>query len=112
MNGAKTDERNYYAEKLHCFNRSNYQRNSFNNQRHKESNGRGVKMGKKKLQGADGMNFQLQLTIKGLESINLPEENLTNESGNDIMKISCWGGKLSAYVNLPNAIPPLILITL
>ena len=58
-------------------------------------------MGKKKLQGADGMNFQLQLTIKGLESINLPEENLTNESGNDIMKISCWGGKLSAYVNLP-----------
>lgn len=26
-------------------------------------------MGKKKLQGADGMNFQLQLTIKGLESI-------------------------------------------
>ena len=27
-------------------------------------------MGKKKLQGADGMNFQLQLTIKGLESIN------------------------------------------
>ena len=56
-------------------------------------------MGKKKLQGADGMNFQQQLTIKGLESINLPEENLTNESGNDIMKISCWGGKLSAYVN-------------
>lgn len=45
-------------------------------------------MGTKKLQGADGMNFQLQLTIKGLESINLPEENLTNESGNDIMKKS------------------------
>lgn len=63
-------------------------------------------MGKKKLQGADGINFQMQLTIKGLESINLPEENLTNESGNDIMKISCWGGKLSAYVNLPNAIRP------
>lgn len=63
-------------------------------------------MGTKKLQGADGMNFQLQLTIKGLESINLPEENLANESGNDIMKISCWGGKLSAYVNLPNAIRP------
>ena len=63
-------------------------------------------MGNKKLQGADGINFQLQLTIKGLESINLPEENLKNESGNDIMKISCWGGKLSAYVNLPNAIRP------
>lgn len=63
-------------------------------------------MGQKKMQGADGMNFQLQLTIKGLESINLPEESLKNESGNDIMKISCWGGKLSAYVNLPNAIRP------
>ena len=24
-------------------------------------------MGKKKLQGADGINFQMQLTIKGLE---------------------------------------------
>jgi hypothetical protein len=63
-------------------------------------------MGNKKMQGADGINFQLQLTISGLESINLPEESLTNESGNDIMKISCWGGKLSAYVNLPNAIRP------
>lgn len=63
-------------------------------------------MGQKKMQGADGVNFQLQLTVAGLESINLPEENLTNESGNDIMKISCWGGKLSAYVNLPNAIRP------
>ena len=47
-------------------------------------------MGKKKLQGADGMNFQLQLTIKGLESINLPEENLTNE----------WQGDLSNGGNL------------
>lgn len=63
-------------------------------------------MGQKKMQGADGVNFQLQLTVAGLESINLPEENLTNQSGNDIMKISCWGGKLSAYVNLPNAIRP------
>ena len=63
-------------------------------------------MGQKKMQGADGVNFQLQLTVAGFESINLPEENLANESGNDIMKISCWGGKLSAYVNLPNAIRP------
>lgn len=63
-------------------------------------------MGQKKMQGADGVNFQLQLTVAGLESINLPEENLVNKSGNDIMKISCWGGKLSAYVNLPNAVRP------
>lgn len=27
-------------------------------------------MGKKKLQGADGINFQMQLTIKGLEKLN------------------------------------------
>lgn len=63
-------------------------------------------MGVKKLQGADGLNFQLQLTVAGLESINLPEETLKNESGNDIVKVTCWGGKLSAYVNLPHAIRP------
>ena len=28
-------------------------------------------MGKKKLQGADGMNFQMQLTIKGLSLIHI-----------------------------------------
>ena len=28
-------------------------------------------MGKKKLQGADGINFQMQLTIKGLETVGL-----------------------------------------
>ena len=39
-------------------------------------------MGKKKLQGADGINFQMQLTIKGLETVTFPKETLTNESGN------------------------------
>lgn len=63
-------------------------------------------MGKKRLQGADGMNFQLQLTVAGLESINLPEETLKNDSGNDVIKITCWGGNLSAFVNLPHAIRP------
>lgn len=63
-------------------------------------------MGVKKLQGADGLNFQLQMTVAGLESINLPEEQLQNEAGNDIVKLTCWGGKLSAYVNLPHAIRP------
>lgn len=63
-------------------------------------------MGLKKAQGADGLNFQLQLTVAGLESINLPEECLKNESGNDIIKVTCWGGKLSAFVNLPHAIRP------
>ena len=41
-------------------------------------------MGKKKLQGADGINFQMQLTIKGFETVTFPKETLTNESGNAI----------------------------
>lgn len=54
-------------------------------------------MGKKKLQGADGINFQMQLTIKGLETVTFPKETLTNESGKDIAWIECLGGKVSAY---------------
>lgn len=53
-------------------------------------------MGKKKLQGADGINFQMQLTIKGLETVTFPKETLTNESGKDIAWIECLGGKVSA----------------
>ena len=63
-------------------------------------------MGNKKMQGVDGLNFQLQLTVAGLESINLPEETLKNKVGNDIIRVTCWGGKLSAYINLPHAIRP------
>lgn len=63
-------------------------------------------MGKKKLQGADGINFQMQLTIKGLETVTFPKETLTNESGKDIAWIECLGGKISAYVNLPHAVRP------
>lgn len=63
-------------------------------------------MGKKKLQGADGINFQMQLTIKGLETVTFPKETLTNESGKDIAWIECLGGKVSAYVNLPHAVRP------
>ena len=63
-------------------------------------------MGKKKLQGADGINFQMQLTIEGLETVTFPKETLTNESGKDIAWIECLGGKVSAYVNLPHAVRP------
>lgn len=63
-------------------------------------------MGVKKLQGADGMNFELQMTVAGLESVNLPEECLQNEADNDIVTVKCWGGRLSAFVNLPNAVRP------
>ena len=61
-------------------------------------------MGVKKLQGADGMEFQMQMTVAGLESISFSEESLKNKSGNDIVKVQCWGGRLSAFVNLPHAI--------
>lgn len=40
-------------------------------------------MGKKKLQGADGMNFQLQLTIKGLESIRVPNRKGEYKNGKE-----------------------------
>lgn len=63
-------------------------------------------MGVKRIQGADGLEFNLQLTVAGLESVNLPEETLKNNSGNDIVKLTCWGGKVSAYVNLPHAVRP------
>lgn len=58
------------------------------------------------LQGADGLNFELQMAFVGLENINTPKESLKNELGNDIVTISCYGGKLSVYVNLPQAIRP------
>ena len=63
-------------------------------------------MGKKKLQGADGINFQLQLTIKGLEQASFDRKPLKNQSGEEYAWIECLGGKVSAYVNLPSAIRP------
>lgn len=63
-------------------------------------------MGKKKLQGADGINFQLQLTIKGLEQASFDKKPLKNQSGEEYAWIECLGGKVSAYVNLPSAIRP------
>lgn len=57
-------------------------------------------------------NSRLAAVIKGVEDLDFGrfEDNqidlFGDASGNDIMKISCWGGKLSAYVNLPNAIRP------
>lgn len=62
-------------------------------------------MGVKKLQGADGMNFEMQMTVAGLEGAKFNEE-LKNKEGNDIVKVNCWGGKLSAFVNLPHAVRP------
>lgn len=62
-------------------------------------------MGVKKLQGADGMNFEMQMTVAGLEGAKFNEE-LKNKAGNDIIKVNCWGGRLSAFVNLPHAIRP------
>lgn len=63
-------------------------------------------MSVKKLQGIDGLNFQLQLTVPGLENIKLDESSLKNAKGKDIVKVDCVGGELSIYVNLPHAIRP------
>lgn len=60
-------------------------------------------MGMKKLQGADGLNFELQMTVSGLKARNFPEESL-HKRGNNIVTVGCWGGKLSVYINLPHAI--------
>ena len=62
-------------------------------------------MGVKKLQGADGMNFEMQMTVAGLEGAKFNEE-LKNKAGRDIVKVNCWGGRLSAFVNLPHAVRP------
>lgn len=61
-------------------------------------------MGVKKQQGADGLEAQLQLTVLGLESLNLPEEGLKSDAGKDIIRVKCWGGRLSVYINLPHAV--------
>lgn len=61
-------------------------------------------MSKKKLQGIDGLNFELQLTVPGLENIKLGESSLKNDKGKDIVTVKCLGEKLSIYVNLPHAI--------
>ena len=50
-------------------------------------------MGKKKLQGADGINFQLQLTIKGLEQASFDKKPLKNQSGEEYAWIECLGAK-------------------
>ncbi|MCM1115291.1 MAG: hypothetical protein NC397_07340 [Clostridium sp.] len=63
-------------------------------------------MKNKILQGADGINFELQMAIVGLENINTPIECLKNELGNNMATINCYGGKLSVYVNLPQSIRP------
>lgn len=63
-------------------------------------------MGVKKQQGADGLEAQLQLTVLGLESLNLPEERLKNEASKDVIRVKCWGGRLSVYVNFPHAVRP------
>lgn len=63
-------------------------------------------MGAKKMQGADGVNFQMQLTIKGLEQATYGRKAHKNRSGKEYTWIECSGGKVSAYVNLPSAIRP------
>lgn len=60
MNGAKTDERNYYAESYIALIEAIIKETASIIKDIKKANGE-QKNGKEKLQGADGMNFQLQL---------------------------------------------------
>lgn len=53
-------------------------------------------MRNKRMQGADRINFQMQLTIQGLETTTFPKESVANDSGKDIAWIECLGGKVSA----------------
>lgn len=57
------------------------------------------RLSKKCQQGLDGMNLEYVLNIEGAEHLYLPEESISNTANKIIAKISCKGGKLSAYVN-------------
>ena len=61
MNGAKTDERNYYAESYIALIEAIIKETASIIKDIKKANGRGVKMGKKKLQGADERIFNCNL---------------------------------------------------
>lgn len=61
-------------------------------------------MSAKKLQGADGLNFEMKITVALLENHSFPKESLFNESGNEIATIECLTGNLKVYVNLPRAV--------
>ena len=63
-------------------------------------------MSAKKLQGADGLNFEMKLTMALLGNHNFPKESDWNEKGNEIISVEVQSGKLLVYVNLSHAVHP------
>ena len=63
-------------------------------------------MSAKKLQGADGLNFEMKLTMALLGNHNFPKESDWNEKGNEIISVEVQSGKLLVYVNLSHAVYP------
>ena len=61
-------------------------------------------MSVKKLQGADGLNFEMKITVALLENHSFPKKSLFNESRNEFASIECLTGNLKVYVNLPRAV--------
>lgn len=63
-------------------------------------------MSAKKLQGADGLNFEMKLTMALLGNHNFPKESDWNDKGNEIISVEVQSGKLLVYVNLSHAVHP------
>ncbi len=63
-------------------------------------------MSAKKLQGADGLNFEMKLTMALLGNHNFPKEREWNEKENEIITVEVQGGSLLVYVNLSHAVHP------
>ena len=56
---------------------------------------------KRSLAGIDGINFEMCISVSGLESVNISEEIKKNSEGNIQMSCRVFGGKLLLFVNLP-----------
>ena len=63
-------------------------------------------MSAKKIQGADGLNFEMKLTMALLGNHNFPKESDWNDKGNEITSVELKNGKLLVYVNLSHAVHP------
>lgn len=59
---------------------------------------------KKGLQGLDGLNLEYSINLDNAKHLYIPEEELKNEAEHTVVRISCVGGKIRAYVNAVHAI--------
>ncbi len=63
-------------------------------------------MSVRKLQGADGLNFEMKLTMALLGNHSFQKESDWNDKGNEIISVEVDKGKLLVYVNLSHAVHP------